>query len=70
MSLLDERPTLLRMPSWLGRGVNEERELPHAPGDYKVAPGDDRWTVTCLNTGDRIYWGIRPVEVVRSAAPF
>lgn len=68
--LASEPPTLLRIPSWLGRDVREEHELPLAPGDYKVTPGDDRWTVTCLKTSEVIYRGIGPVEVVRSPAPF
>ncbi|OUM01737.1 hypothetical protein [Variovorax sp. JS1663] len=76
MSQLDllakPRPTLLRMPSWLGKDVSDEHELPHSPGDYKVTPGgeDDRWMVTCLKTGEVVYRGIGPVEVVRSLAPF
>ena len=67
--LTDRCPTLLRMPSWLGEGVIDEQELPLAPGDYKVTPGE-RWTVTCLKTGATVYRGIGPVEVVRSPAPF
>ncbi|MDR6859954.1 hypothetical protein [Variovorax guangxiensis] len=63
-------PTLLRAPSWLGRDVAEEIHLPLMPGDYKVIPGDDRWTVTCLKTGATIYRGIGPVEVLRAPAPF
>lgn len=51
------------MPSWLGVGLLEERELPLAPGDYKVTPGDS-WTVTLLKTGETIYSGIGPVEVL------
>ncbi|RZL86899.1 MAG: hypothetical protein EOP82_28425 [Variovorax sp.] len=69
IDLLNEAPTLLRMPSWLGKDVIEESQLPLAPGDYKVTPGDVSWTVTCLKTGDTIYRGIGPVEVVRSPAP-
>ena len=67
--LLSAHPTLLRMPSWLGLDIHEERELPLDPGDYKVTPGT-RWTVTALKTGETIYQGIGPVEVVRSRAPF
>lgn len=59
--------TILRMPSWLGQGVHEERDLPLAPGDYKVTPGE-RWTVTCLKTNSTIYSGIGPVEVLRGGA--
>lgn len=68
--LLFARPTLLRTPSWLGLDVLEEHELPLAPGDYKVTPGKDRWTVTSLKTGETIYSGVGPVEVIRSPAPF
>lgn len=64
-----DAPTLLRMPSWLGLGVHEERELQLPPVDYKVTPGD-RWTVTLLKTGETIYSGVGPVEVLRSPAPF
>lgn len=64
-----DAPTLLRMPSWLGLGIHEERELPLAPGDYKVTPGE-RWTVTLLKTGETVYSGVGPVEIIRSSAPF
>lgn len=47
-------PTLPRMPSWLGLGIHEERELPLTPGEYKATPGD-RWTVTLLTIGETIY---------------
>lgn len=67
--LFDRAPTLLRMPSWLGLGIHEERELPLEVGDYKVTPGE-RWTVTSLKTGDAVYSGIGPVEIVQSPAPF
>jgi hypothetical protein len=68
--LFGDAPTLLCAPSWLGRDVVEEIQLPFMPGDYIVIPGDDRWTVTCLKTGETIYRGIGPVEVLRSPAPF
>jgi hypothetical protein len=58
------------MPSWLGRDVAEEIQLPLRPADYKAIPGDDRWTVTCLKTGETIYRGVGPVEVLRAPAPF
>ena len=60
----NDQITILRAPSWLGRDVHEERELPLAPGDYKVTPGE-RWTVTSLKTSEVIYDGIGPIEVVR-----
>lgn len=62
-----EPATILRMPSWLGSQVHEERELPLESGDYKVTPGD-RWTVTCLKTNATIYSGIGPVEILRERA--
>lgn len=62
-----ETATVLRMPSWLGSQVHEERELPLESGDYKVTPGD-RWTVTCLKTNATIYSGIGPVEILRERA--
>ncbi|WP_076999611.1 hypothetical protein [Variovorax sp. KK3] len=67
--LSNDAPTLMRMPSWLGADVREERELPLLPGDYEVTPGEDRWTVRCRKTGQIVYNGIGPVEVVRSPAP-
>jgi hypothetical protein len=60
-----EPRTLLRTPSWLGQGIHEECELPLQPGDYKVTPGE-RWTVTSLKTGETVYSGIGPVEIVHS----
>lgn len=62
-----EPATILRMPSWLGSQVHEDRELPLAPGDYKVTPGD-RWTVTLLKTNEIVYSGIGPVEILRERA--
>lgn len=62
-----EPATILRMPSWLGDHVHEDRALPLAPGDYKVTPGD-RWTVTCLKTSEVVYNGIGPVEILRERA--
>lgn len=58
-----EPATVLRMPSWLGSQVHEDRELPLAPGDYKVTPGQ-RWTVTSLKTNEVVYSGIGPVEIL------
>lgn len=59
-----EPATILRMPSWLGSHVHEDRELPLAPGDYKVTPGAG-WTVTSLKTQEVVYDGLGPVEVLR-----
>jgi hypothetical protein len=53
--------SVLRMPSWLGTGVHEERDLPFTPGACKITPGE-RWTVTALKTGETVYFGIGPIE--------
>ncbi|KWT97689.1 MULTISPECIES: hypothetical protein [unclassified Variovorax] len=63
--LFARSPALLRMPSWLGPDVHEEMELAFEPGDYKITPGD-RWSVVLLKTGETVYSGIGPVEIVRS----
>lgn len=65
IDLFTRSPALLRMPSWLGPDVHEEMELPFEPGDYKITPGD-RWTVVALKTGETVYSGIGPVEILRS----
>ena len=59
--------SILRMPTWLGRDVTQDHHLPHALGDYKVTPGvgAERWTVTLLKTGETVYSGLGPVEVLR-----
>ena len=60
--------TILRMPTWLGRGVTQDHNLPHALGDYQVIPGvgAERWTVTLLKTGETVYSGLGPVEVLHA----
>ena len=63
-----EPTTILRMPSWLGSQVHEDRELPMAPADYKVTPGT-QWTVVCLKTNETVYNGIGPVEIRREHRP-
>lgn len=65
---LSPHPTLLRYPSWLVV-VAEEQILPLPPEEYKVTPGD-WWSVRVRSTGELIYNGIGPVDVVRSPAPF
>ena len=62
--------TTLYTPAWYSDKVREERELPLAPGDYKVKPGHgaERWTVTSLKDGTTVYSGIGPVEILRSRA--
>jgi hypothetical protein len=65
IDLFSRSPALLRMPSWLGPDVHEEMELAFEPGDYKITPGA-RWTVVLLKTGETVYSGIGPVEILRS----
>ena len=63
-------PTLLRYPTWYG-GMPDEMVLPLEPTAYRVDQIDgDRWTVTVKHTGEVLYRGIGPVEVVESQAPF
>ncbi|WP_298705420.1 hypothetical protein [Variovorax gossypii] len=54
--------SLLRMPSWLGPAVHEERELPFEPDAYTITAGE-RWTVSVSLTGETVYNGIGPVTV-------
>jgi len=62
-----EPAAILRTPSWLGSKVHEDLELPLAPSDYKVTPGD-RWAVTSLKANVIVYSGIGPVETLRQRA--
>ncbi|WP_395351084.1 hypothetical protein [Variovorax sp. UC122_21] len=59
--------TILHTPTWYSAEAHDETELPLAPGDYKVTPGD-RWTVTSLKDGATIYDGIGPVEIRRASS--
>jgi hypothetical protein len=65
LDLFARSPALLRMPSWLGPDVHEEMDLAFEPGDYKITAGD-RCTVVLLKTGETVYSGIGPVEILRS----
>lgn len=58
--------TILRTPTWYSAEAHDETELPLAPGDYKVTPGE-RWTVTSLKDGSTVYSGIGPVEIRRGS---
>lgn len=63
-------PTLLRYPAWYG-GMPDEMVLPLEAAAYRVEQVEsDRWTVTVKHTGEVLYRGIGPVEVVESPAPF
>lgn len=63
-------PTLLRKPG-PPPTMLEERWLPLAPEAYEVTcPTPDVWVVRVLATGQLVYRGPGPVEVLRSRAPF
>lgn len=63
-------PTLLRYPTWYG-GVPDEMVLPLEPTAYLVEQVEpDRWKVSVKHTGEVLYRGIGPVEIVESQAPF
>lgn len=62
-------PTLLRMPPWLG--YPEEMALPLPPEAYTIREiQPDWWAVIEAPSGEWIYTGLGPVEVVQSPAPF
>ena len=65
-----EHPTLLRKPG-PPPTMLEERYLEHPPEAYEVSrPTPDVWVVHLASTGEEIYRGPGPVEVLRSRAPF
>lgn len=66
----DVNPTLLRIPAWYSDLAHDEVVLPLPPEDYDVCQSDTLWRVTVKGTGDLVYLGSGPVEVVRSRAPF
>lgn len=63
-------PTLLRMPSWLGPTVIEEIQLDLPPDNYEVTTKGNRVRIVERTTGQLVYAGIGPVEIVASDAPF
>lgn len=70
MTAPTDNPTLLRMPTWYG-GMPDELVLPLEVAAYRVDQVEpDRWAVSVKATGEVIYRGIGPVEVVASPAPF
>jgi hypothetical protein len=62
--------TILRAPVWYDDAVRDDHPLPLLPGDYKVTPGagNERWTVANLKTGETVYNGTGPVEILRERA--
>lgn len=69
--MIEQRhPTLLRMPSWLGPATTEEIRLDLPPDGYEVTTKGDRVRVVERATGQLVYAGVGPVEIVTSNAPF
>lgn len=64
-----EHPTLLRVPGPPPTMI-EERVLALRPEAYLVAQRGAWWVVTVVATGEEVYRGPGPVEVLRSRAPF
>lgn len=63
-----DHPTLLLIPTWYG-GPPDEIVLPLPATSYAVRHQGDRSLVLQLATGELIYRGIGPAEVVVSGAP-
>ncbi|WP_322470307.1 hypothetical protein SOM08_06275 [Hydrogenophaga sp. SNF1] len=64
-----EHPTLMRVPG-PPPVMFEERILPLAPEAYQVSQAGAWCVVTVMATGEEVYRGPGPVEVLRSRAPF
>lgn len=64
-------PTLLRVPTWYG-GPPDEHILPLPADAYETGMSAERgwWQVIARESGERVYHGIGPVQVVTSRAPF
>lgn len=65
-----DHPTLLRRPDPGGIPATVEDVVPGTPDDYFILQVGDAWTVRYVPTGEWIYKGLGPVEVLRSRAPF
>lgn len=64
-------PTLLCTPPWKIEGLlPKEKLLPLEPEAYAVMQDGKTWRVTIKHSGEVIYEGQGPVEVVGSPAPF
>ncbi len=63
-------PTLLKIPSWYSRDACDEIPLPMRPKEYKIIPAGSCVRVIERETGQLIYAGMGPVEVIESPAPF
>ncbi|EER60536.1 conserved hypothetical protein [Acidovorax delafieldii 2AN] len=64
-------PTLLCTPPWKVEGVlPSETVLPLEPEAYAVTQVGETWRVAVRHSGEVIYAGPGPVEIVGSPAPF
>lgn len=59
--------TILRTPVWYDGAARDDHPLPLSLGDYTVTPGaaGEHWVVTNLKTGETVYSGVGPVEILR-----
>lgn len=55
------------MPVWYDGVARDDHPLPLSLGDYTVTPGaaGEHWVVTNLKTGETVYSGVGPVEILR-----
>ncbi len=67
---MPEHPTLLRRPNADPLITRAEDILPGRPEGYFIKQLDNVWRVIEVATGEVVYRGPGPVEVVRSSAPF
>jgi len=63
-------PALLRMPTWYSQTAFEEMLLSLPLHAYVVTTTGDRVRVTERESGQLVYAGIGPVEIIESPAPF
>ncbi|MBU0747651.1 MAG: hypothetical protein KKB08_10805 [Gammaproteobacteria bacterium] len=64
-------PTLLCTPPWKIEGVfPTETLLPLEPEAYTITQEGDIWRVTVKHSGEVLYEGPGPLELVESPAPF
>ena len=67
---MTDRPhlTLLRLPSWLGPALTEEIRLDLAPECYVLSTRGERVRIVERDSGQLVYAGIGPVEIVAADA--
>lgn len=63
-------PALLRMPTWYSKTAFEEMPLNLPQDAYAITAIGDRVRVTERASGQLVYAGIGPVEIIDSPAPF